>query len=257
MQRASPYLRYSLATAATVVATSLIFLLMYRLIGTGPKIFDTETIVASINIYQAEPVAETPPPPQPETVMPDMPKNQVLEPSLAPLSIAPPAPVQVLNFAGAPVSSFAPTFDDISLSSGSGGTFGSGDGTDPLPSTWLAPGDDGLAKKIAAADAKGKDGYKEVLPLSTRQPNIPEEAWNKKIDGWVLVAFTVNAFGRVENVRVLDAQPRGLFEDNVIASVRDWVYDPADFKGRKVKAQLTQRIELYWKDYPNNNKQLY
>lgn len=248
-------MRYHFATAAAVLATGLIFLLMYQLIGTGPKVFNTDTIVAAINIYQPEPVAETPPPPsQPDA--PELPQTQRLEPSIAPLSLAAPAPVQTLNFAGAPVSSFAPSFDDISLSSGSGSSFGSGDGTDALPSTWLAPGEDGLAKKIAAADAKGKAGYKEVLPLSTRQPNVPEYAWNNKIDGWVLVAFTVNQFGRVENVRVLDSQPRGVFDANVISSVRDWVYDPADFQGRKVKAQLTQRIDLYWKDYPNNNKQL-
>jgi outer membrane biosynthesis protein TonB len=57
-------------------------------------------------------------------------------------------------------------------------------------------------------------------------------------------------------VRVLDSQPKGVFDENVIAAVSDWIYDSADIQGRKVKVQLTQRIELFWKDYPNNNTQL-
>ncbi|MCC7516669.1 MAG: TonB family protein [Pseudomonadales bacterium] len=85
---------------------------------------------------------------------------------------------------------------------------------------------------------------------------MPEAAWNSKTDGWVLVTFSVNTRGKVENVRVLDSQPPGLFDANVVAAVSDWIYDPADIQGRKVKVQLTQRIEMHWKDYPHNNQQL-
>ena len=113
-----------------------------------------------------------------------------------------------------------------------------------------------MAKKIAEADRKGAEGYREIVPFGTRQPNIPEAAWRNKTDGWVLVTFTVNMKGKVENVRVLDSQPAGLFDANVVAAVSDWIYDPEDLKARKAKVQLTQRIEMYWKDYPNNNHQL-
>ncbi len=113
-----------------------------------------------------------------------------------------------------------------------------------------------MAKKIAEADRKGAEGYREIVPFGTRQPNIPESAWRNKTDGWVLVTFTVNMRGKVENVRVLDSQPAGLFDANVVAAVSDWIYDPEDLKARKAKVQLTQRIELRWKDYPNNNQQL-
>ena len=111
-------------------------------------------------------------------------------------------------------------------------------------------------KKIAEADKKGAEGYREIVPFGTRQPNIPEAAWRNKTDGWVLVTFVVNLQGKVENVRVLDSQPAGLFDANVVAAVSDWIYDPTDLKARKAKVQLTQRIQMYWKDYPNNNQQL-
>ena len=250
---ASSVFRYSLSTVAGVVMTAAIFLLMYRLIGSGPLKVKPDEAFAVVNIYQ--PPVDTAIKPRVQAPEPE--KAPLLEPSLAPLSVnAPTATSQTLNLPGPPIASFAPGLNDIAVSSGEGGILGSGIGNGDTPQTWTPPGDDKLAKKIAAADAKGANGYKEVLPNATRQPNIPEYAWKNKINGWVLVAFTVNAKGFVENVRVLDAQPRGVFEENVIESVKHWVYSPADFGGKAVKAQLTQKIELFYKDYPNNNKQL-
>lgn len=250
----SPALRYSVSTAVAVVVTAAIFFLMYRLIGSGPLRIQTDDPFAHVTIYQAPPEI-TPTAPVPETAAET---KHVLEPEMAPLSLSTPVDSKTLNLPGPAITTAAPAMGDIHVSSGSGAILGLGAGgaSSDLPSTWSPPGDDKLAKKIAAADAKGANGYREVVPNATRQPNIPEIAWKNKINGWVLVAFTVNAKGFVENVRVLDAQPRGVFEENVIASVKHWVYSPADFGGRKVKAQLTQKIELYYKDYPNNNKQL-
>jgi len=252
MQLSSPLFRYSLSTLAALLMTAAIFFLMYRLIGNGPLKIKSEEIFAQVNIYQPAPEKKSPP-----QVQEAQPEHKVtLEPEMSPLSVTAPSASQTLALPGPPIPTSAPGMNDITLTSGSGDVLGSGTGGNNLPGTWMPPGDDKLAKKIAAADAKGANGYREVLPNATRQPNIPEIAWKNKINGWVLVAFTVNAQGFVENVRVLDSQPRGVFEENVIASVKHWVYSPADFGGKKVKAQLTQKIELFYKDYPNNNKQL-
>ncbi len=244
-------LRYPVAIAASLVVTACIFVFMHKLISGSPLQVDTDNIVTSINIYQPP---EDKPPPPPET-QPDAAPAPTAEPTMAPLSVSAPAPSPQLKAGGPPIPSFAPAFDDVSLTSGSGDILGSGFG-DGNASSWSPPGDDKLAKKIAEADKKGAEGYREVVPYGTRQPNIPDYAWKNKIDGWVLVTFAVNTRGHVENVRVLDANPRGVFDQNVIDAVQDWIYDPADFGGRKVKVQLTQRIELHWQDYPNNNKQL-
>jgi protein TonB len=249
-------LRYPVAIATSVVATVAIFIFMHRLISGGPLQIDTDNLMVSVDIYQPPP-EQTPeqedePPPQ------EISDQPVTEPTMAPLSVSAPTPTPQLKAGGPPIPSFAPSFDDIALESGSGSIFGSGFGDGGGASKWSGPGggDDQLAKKIAEADKKGAEGYREIVPFGTRQPNIPEYAWQNKINGWVLVTYTVNTSGKVENVRVLDSQPPGVFDEKVMAAVSDWIYDPADIKGRKVKVQLTQRIELFWKDYPNNNKQL-
>lgn len=244
-----------LAATASVLVTTAIFLFMHRLISGNPLKIDTDNLVVSVDIYQPPP--ESKPKETPPEEAPPPPTNQpVAEPTMAPLAVSAPVATPKLKVGGPPIASFAPSFDDVTLESGSGGVFGSGFGDGG--STWSGPSGNNreLAKKIAEADRKGAEGYREIVPFGTRQPNIPESAWRNKTDGWVLVTFTVNMRGKVENVRVLDSQPAGLFDANVVAAVSDWIYDPEDLKARKAKVQLTQRIELRWKDYPNNNQQL-
>ena len=100
----------------------------------------------------------------------------------------------------------------------------------------------------------GRDaqGFIEVVPYDTRRPNVPEVAWQNKIDGWVLVAFSVTRDGRTRDVRVLDASPRGVFEEKVMAAVADWKYNVSfsgDLQGDVI---LTQKVEVQWQNYPQN-----
>src|SRR5690606_8911056 len=116
--------------------------------------------------------------------------------------------------------------------------------------SWRAPmGAGGVAVGTPGGDAQG---YIEVVPFDTRRPNVPTVAWENKIDGWVLVAFAVTPAGRTRDVRVLDASPRGVFEEKVIAAVEDWTYR-VSFSGQVTGSiVLTQKVEVHWKNYPQN-----
>lgn len=92
------------------------------------------------------------------------------------------------------------------------------------------------------------NGRKEIVPIATRRPNIPKVAYDNRINGWVLLAFTVANDGKVKNIRIMDAEPRGVFEANAIAAVRGWIYTP--FKGEE--RHISQRIEFEWSMYSYN-----
>jgi TonB family protein len=112
-------------------------------------------------------------------------------------------------------------------------------------------GDAGKAASGTAVDdyiGQMNAGKKETVPVSTTRPNIPKLAYENRINGWVLLAFTVTASGDVKNIRVMDAYPRGVFEANAIAALRGWKYEI--FKGPDV--QLAQRIDFEWQMYPYN-----
>lgn len=90
---------------------------------------------------------------------------------------------------------------------------------------------------------RGK-GFKgrELVPLSTARPQMPQWACEKGIRGWVEVVFTVMPNGRVQNVRIVDAQPRGVYEAAAIESISNWIYEPTG-KAREVKQRVPMNPE--------------
>ncbi|GAA6135590.1 hypothetical protein NBRC116188_23800 [Oceaniserpentilla sp. 4NH20-0058] len=89
---------------------------------------------------------------------------------------------------------------------------------------------------------------RKITPMTTRKPQIPKIAWENKINGWVTVSIEVTPSGFTENIQVIDASPRGVFEDEAVATVKHWRYQSQDGENRK----LLQKIEFQWKDYPYN-----
>lgn len=66
----------------------------------------------------------------------------------------------------------------------------------------------------------------ELVPISTPQPAYPPQAQRLGTAGEVVVSFTVNSDGSVDNVEIVSARPRGVFERNVQGAVRRWRYQP-------------------------------
>lgn len=116
-----------------------------------------------------------------------------------------------------------------SLSSGSFGGFAGGAGS-------------------GAGYGQGK-GFKgeRLVPLSTARPQIPQYAFEQGIEGWVEVAFFVKPNGRVSNIRIIDAQPRGVFEAAMIESIQNWIYASS-----KHTREVKQRFEFKLDDFQYN-----
>ena len=67
-----------------------------------------------------------------------------------------------------------------------------------------------------------------LVAISTPQPAYPPDALRSGTTGTVEVEFMVNRDGSVSDVRVVKANPRGVFERGVQATVRKWQYQPLD-----------------------------
>ena len=88
---------------------------------------------------------------------------------------------------------------------------------------------------------------KELIPLSTARPQIPEWAYKRGIEGWVECVFTVMPNGHVRDVKIIDAQPKGVFEAAAVESISNWIYTEYP-KARQVK----QRVDFKLSDFQFN-----
>lgn len=215
------------ALVGALTISVVIFLFMQNLIGADHGQDYSLPVFQDVRIVQDKPDQERLEQPELQS------EAQPEEPSSEPLSLAAPAVTET-----AAALDLAPL--DLTLPV-----------LDVAPGrTWSAP----LAAKGIALEGSGQDarGYVEVVPYNTRRPNVPEVAWRNRISGWVLVAFSVTADGKTRDVRVLDANPRGVFEETVVAAVQDWRYQVNFNRELSGDVVLTQKVDVDWKNFPQN-----
>lgn len=107
----------------------------------------------------------------------------------------------------------------------------------------------GAGSAAGGGGGGGGEGFsgKELIPLSTARPQIPEWAFKRGIEGWVECSFVVLPNGHVRDVKIVDAQPKGVFEAAAIESISNWIYAEHP-KARQVK----QRVEFKLSDFQYN-----
>ena len=77
-------------------------------------------------------------------------------------------------------------------------------------------------------------------------PDYPESALAQKIAGSVLIQFTVDTNGETRDIRVLEANPPGVFDRAATNAIRRWRYAPMIVNGTAVQVPVKTllRFEL-------------
>ncbi len=84
----------------------------------------------------------------------------------------------------------------------------------------------------------------DVIPIVRIDPQWPREALLDGTEGWVEVEFTILPDGSVAAPRVLDSEPRRVFDRNALRAILRWKFKPRIVDGRPVARQATQRIDF-------------
>ena len=79
--------------------------------------------------------------------------------------------------------------------------------------------------------------------LGTQEPiEFPDAAKEAGVNGFVQLQLLINRRGVVEKIKILQSQPAGYFEDVAMRGVKKWLFQPAQFQGKKVAVWVKQKI---------------
>ncbi|MGH8462250.1 MAG: energy transducer TonB [Stenotrophobium sp.] len=231
-RRLLPETRWLAALALALLVVLCLFWALQRTIRPAQNGGIAPTVIEGVNVVAAKPAqdqpaeedlfkaAAAPPPPPaapPALAQPNMPAIDV--PALAVTAVdAGPISLPVKLGAGSMSLGGSGSFGGFAGGGGSGNGNGRGGG---------------------GGGYGGGQGFvgKPLIPLSTARPQMPEWACKKKIKGWVEVVFTVMPNGRVRDVKIVDANPRGVYEAAAIESISNWIYAESS-KAREVKQRV-------------------
>ena len=83
-----------------------------------------------------------------------------------------------------------------------------------------------------------------LTPVYAVPPMYPFRARKMGIEGYVTVQFSVNEKGEISDLKVVDAKPKGIFEQEVFRCVGSWKYNPPTVNGRPVRTKWERTIEF-------------
>ena len=88
----------------------------------------------------------------------------------------------------------------------------------------------------------------ELTRLEYRAPDYPRRAFRFEQEGWVELEFTVGPDGRPAEIEVTstDESSNGVFNDNAVAALERWRYEPVTVDGQYVpqRARVRLRFEI-------------
>ena len=93
----------------------------------------------------------------------------------------------------------------------------------------------GTSANISASDA-------EYLPIVVIQPQYPQRALQREIEGWCQVMFTVDENGGVQDAVVVDADPPNIFDSASLRAVARFKFNPRTEDGQPVKTPGVQYV---------------
>jgi len=77
----------------------------------------------------------------------------------------------------------------------------------------------------------------DARPIVRVNPKYPIGAARDGIEGWVVLAFDINAIGEVINIKIIDSQPKRVFDKAAKQALRKWKYRAKSIDGKQVEQQ--------------------
>lgn len=98
------------------------------------------------------------------------------------------------------------------------------------------------------AIAKGESGpmaapEQDATPVVRMEPKYPVDAARDGVEGWVELRFSIDTAGQVQDVQVVNAEPRRIFDKAAVQALKRWKYRPKVVDGKAI-AQTGLAVRL-------------
>lgn len=107
----------------------------------------------------------------------------------------------------------------------------------------IAPVDVGMEMSVKGLGLVASDG--DYLPIVKIAPVYPAAAQARGIEGYCLVEYTVTTAGTTKDVRVIEAEPSGIFNKVSIAAALKFKYRPRVVDGEPIEVHGVRNIFRY------------
>ena len=109
-----------------------------------------------------------------------------------------------------------------------------------MPGVQMSGASTGLS---APGSGIGRDG--DATPIVRIEPKYPIQAARDGKEGYVILSFSINKIGGVEDVKVIEAQPKRVFDKEARRALRKWKYKPKVVDGVPlVQKGLTVQLDF-------------
>ncbi len=117
--------------------------------------------------------------------------------------------------------------------------------TVPVPESAVAPDPEDYGPPGEFAPVKIEEVLMSTLKFDRFvEPKFPRRASKRDITGWVDVAFVVSSGGETSDIKVLAAEPGGVFEESAIAAVERWRFKARKVDGEAVASRTKIRLRF-------------
>ena len=95
-------------------------------------------------------------------------------------------------------------------------------------------------------DAVMTEDTVDEMPQIRNQAAIeyPDSARSAGTEGFVVVKILITKEGKVKKVSISNSQPRGVFDQVVLAAVKGWGFSPAKYQGQPVSVWVEQKLKF-------------